>query len=384
MLDSTCELLSKLIAFRTVSSASNLDLIDFCRGYLSNYGIESHLVVSEDGQKANLYATIGPKVEGGVVLSGHLDVVPVDGQVWATDPWTMTERDGKLFGRGTADMKGFIALALAAAPHFARTQLARPIHLAFSYDEEVGCRGGRLLIKEMAAKIPRPCAVIVGEPTGNKIANGHKSYTELLTQIKGHAVHSGRRDLGASAVSAAARLIAWLDRVEQKNARNVQKREVEFLPPYTTLHCGAISGGMNATTVAESAWFTTDIRAVPWDNASDFVDRFKAYAHKVVEPQMRTLHPACEIQISLVTDIPGLAPEPAGQAESLVRGICRHKVAGAVPYGTEAGLFQGAGWSTVVCGPGNILQAHRADEFIEISELAKGAEMLEKLAQVLT
>lgn len=384
MLDPVCDLLARLVAFRTVSSASNLDLIAFCQAYLHTHGVASELVLSPDGQKANLYATIGPNLPGGVVLSGHVDVVPVEGQQWATDPWTMTAREGRLYGRGTADMKGFVALALAAVPHFARAGLRRPIHLALSYDEEVGCRGGRLLIKELAARLPTPCAVIVGEPTRNRIANGHKSYTELLTRIRGHAVHSGRKDLGASAVSAAVRLIRWLDETEEYNRTHADAGRPPFTPGYTTLHCGWIAGGTNATTVAENASFTTDIRAVPWEDPADYVARLREFAQREVAPALHTVHADCAVDIEVLTDIPGLMPEPAGTAEGLMRGICRHATATSVPFGTEAGLFQAAGWSTVVCGPGDILQAHRADEYIELAQLAEGAQMMQGLARALS
>lgn len=384
MLEPVCNLLRRLVAFRTVSSASNLELIAFCQSHLRQHGVHSQLVTSVDGLKANLYATIGPQVAGGVVLSGHVDVVPVEGQSWRSDPWTLTERDGRLYGRGTADMKGFVAVVLAAVPHLAGAGLRRPIHLALSYDEEVGCKGGRLLIRELASRIPTPCAVVVGEPTRNRIANGHKSYTELLTRIKGFAVHSGRKDLGASAVSAAARMIRWLDEVEAANRAGADASRPAFTPGYTTLHCGWMAGGSNATTVAEHASFTTDIRAVPWEDPMDYVARLRQFATHEVQPELRSIRPDCGVEIEVLSDIPGLMPEKDGVAEGLLRSICRHRTASSVAYGTEAGLFQAAGWSTVVCGPGDILQAHRADEYIEPSQLAECAEMMQGLARSLT
>lgn len=383
MLSQARDILQKLVAFPTVSSESNLELIRYCQACLADAGVESHILTSDDGKKASLYATIGPAVAGGVVLSGHTDVVPVEGQVWESDPWVLTERDDKLYGRGAADMKGFIALALAAAPLFQHAGLSRPVHLAFSYDEEVGCLGGKLLVSELAGKIARPAAVIVGEPTRNQIANGHKSYTELLTTIHGHAVHSGRSDLGASAVTAAAQLVSWLDRLERHNALRSAPGERGFEPSYTSLHCGVFHGGINASTVADLANFTTDIRAVPWESASDYLHRYETYARDVVERRLISRHPGCRIDISVIADVPGLLPETDGVAEALALRLSDGASVRSVAYGTEAGLYQAAGWSTVVCGPGDILQAHKPDEFIELSQLSEAATMLQRLIDVL-
>jgi acetylornithine deacetylase len=375
------EMLARLVAFPSVSSVSNLDIIHFCRDWLASHGIESRLVMSPEGDKANLYASIGPMVEGGVVLSGHTDVVPVEGQAWSTDPWTLTERDGRFYGRGATDMKGFDALVLALVPEMARAPLKRPVHIALSYDEEVACRGAPSMIREMAAALPKPAAVIVGEPTRHAVVTGHKASVQLITRVTGHAVHSSRIDQGVSAVMVAARLIAWHDDTMAQNRRRADPANA-FEPPWTTLHCGMVQGGAAANVVASSAWFYSDIRAIPTENPWDYLERYRAYASSL-EPAMREVAPETGITIELVSDIPGLRPEPEGEAERLVRRLTGDNGTHVVSYGTEAGLFQAAGWSTVVCGPGDIAQAHQPDEYIEASELDAGERFLRRVVDSL-
>lgn len=372
------DMLARLVAFPSVSSVSNLDIIHFCRDELARHGVESRLVPSPDGTKANLYATIGPSVEGGVVLSGHTDVVPVEGQNWSSDPFTLVERDGRYYGRGACDMKAFDAMVLALVPEMVRADLQRPIHIALSYDEEIACRGAPSMVREMARTIPTPAAVIVGEPTRFAVVTGHKESVQLVTRITGYAVHSSRMDLGVSAVTHAARLIAWLDDV---TAANRARADLDngFEPPYTTLHCGMCKGGNAANTVADNAWFTTDIRAIPSESVAGYIERYRRYIAEVVEPAMRAVHPDTGIEIEIVSDIPGLRPEEAGAAEALCRRITGDNGAHVVSYGTEAGIFQKAGWSTVVCGPGDIAQAHQPDESIEVSQVVAGEAFLRRL-----
>jgi acetylornithine deacetylase len=374
-------MLARLVAFPSVSSVSNLDIIHFCRDWLASHGVESRLVMSPEGDKANLYASIGPMVEGGVVLSGHTDVVPVEGQAWSTDPWTLTEREGRLYGRGATDMKGFDALVLALVPEIARAPLKRPVHIALSYDEEVACRGAPSMIREMAAALPKPAAVIVGEPTRHAVVTGHKASVQLMTRVTGRAVHSSRIDQGVSAVMVAARLIAWHDDTMAENRRRADPANA-FEPPWTTLHCGMVQGGAAANVVASSAWFYSDIRAIPTENPWDYLERYRAYAGSL-EPAMREVAPETGIAIELVSDIPGLRPEPEGEAERLVRRLTGDNGTHVVSYGTEAGLFQAAGWSTVVCGPGDIAQAHQPDEYIEASELEAGERFLRRVVDSL-
>jgi acetylornithine deacetylase len=371
-------MLARLVAFPSVSSAGNLDIIAFCRDWLASHGVESRLVMSPEGDKANLYATIGPLVEGGVVLSGHTDVVPVEGQSWSSDPWTLTERNGRLYGRGATDMKGFDALVLALVPDMVRSPLKRPVHIALSYDEEVACRGAPAMVREMAATLPKPAAVIVGEPTRHAVVTGHKASIQLTTRVTGRAVHSSRIDQGVSAVMVAARLITWHDDVMSENRRAADPNNA-FEPPYTTLHCGMVQGGAAANVVATSAWFSTDIRAVPTEDPWAYLERYRAYARDAVEPAMRTVAPESGIAIEVVSDIPGLRPEAEGEAERLARLITGDNGSHVVSYGTEAGLFQRAGWSTVVCGPGDIAQAHQPDEYIEASELVAGERVLRRI-----
>ena len=303
------------------------------------------------------------------MLSGHTDVVPVEGQAWTSDPFTLTERAGRLYGRGATDMKGFDALVLALVPEMAQAALRRPIHIALSYDEELACQGAPSMVRAMAQSIPTPAAVIVGEPTRHAVVTGHKASVQLETRVTGRAVHSSRIDQGVSAVMTAARLIAWHDDVMEENRRRADPHN-PFEPPYTTLHCGMVQGGTAANIVASSAWFTSDIRAIPTESPWDYLDRYRAYA-AAVEVRMKAIAPEAGIAIELVSEIPGLRPESEGTAEALMRAITGDNGSHVVAYGTEAGLFQGAGWSTVVCGPGDIAQAHQPDEYIEVERVRR-------------
>jgi acetylornithine deacetylase len=372
------EMLARLVAFPSVSTSSNLDIIGFCRDWLNSHGVESHVVMSPEGDKANLYATIGPQVEGGIVLSGHTDVVPVEGQNWSTDPWTLTERNGRLYGRGATDMKGFDALVLALVPEMVRAPLKRPVHIALSYDEEIACRGAPSMVQAMARSIPAPSAVIVGEPTRHAVVTGHKASVQLRTQVTGYAVHSSRIDQGVSAVMNAARLITWHEDVMEENRRPVDP-ENPFEPPYTTLHCGMMAGGNAANVVSSSAWFFTDIRAIPTESPMDYLARYEAYIRDVVEPRMKAIAPDTGIAVEVIAEVPGLKPETDGAAERLMRRLTGDNGIHVVSYGTEAGLFQRVGWSTVVCGPGDIAQAHQPDEYIEVSEFQAGEAVLRRL-----
>jgi acetylornithine deacetylase len=372
------EMLARLIAFPSVSTSSNLDLIHFCRDWLQSHGVESTLVMNPAGDKANLYATIGPRVEGGIVLSGHTDVVPVEGQAWSSDPWTLTERSGRLYGRGTTDMKGFDALVLSLVPEMVQASLKRPVHIALSYDEEIACQGAPSMVKEMARTIPTPMAVIVGEPTRHAVVTGHKASVQLRTSVTGHAVHSSRIDQGVSAVMNAARMIAWHEDVMEENKRRADPNN-SFEPPYTTLHCGMVAGGSAANVVSSSAWFFSDIRAIPTENPYDYLARYEAYIREIVEPRMKAITPTTGISVEVIAGVPGLKPETDGVAEGLMRRLTGDNGVHVVSYGTEAGIFQNVGWSTVVCGPGDIGQAHQPDEYIEASQLAAGEGILRRL-----
>jgi acetylornithine deacetylase len=345
---------------------------------LAAHGVEGRLVPNADGTKANLYATVGPMVEGGVVLSGHTDVVPVEGQPWTSDPFVLTERDGRLYGRGTCDMKGFDALVLAAVPGMLKAGLRRPVHIALSYDEEVGCQGAPSMVDAMVAALPRPAAVIVGEPSRMKVVTGHKGSVSYFTTVRGRTVHSSRIDVGVSAVMVAARLITWHEDVM---AENIAAADMDspFEPPWTTLHCGYIRGGTAANVVADRCEFVAEVRAIPSQDPWSFRRRYEAYVREVVEPAMQAVAPESGVDIVHRAAVPGLRPEPGGVAEALVRRLTGDNGETVVAYGTEAGIFQTSGWSSVVCGPGDIAQAHQANEYLELSELAAGGAFMERL-----
>ncbi len=374
---SATEILARLVAFPSVSSESNLPLIDFVRDYLAAWGIGSTLVLNDEGTKANLFATVGPMAAGGVVLSGHTDVVPALESGWTNSPWQLTERDGRLHGRGSCDMKGFIALALAAVPDMLAANLKSPIHIALSHDEEIGCLGAPRLVERMAAALPRPRAVFVGEPTRMKIVRGHKGMCAFEVRIRGHAVHSSRIDRGVSAVMTGAQLVSWLDDTMQENRKRAAGGGFE--PPYTTLHCGVFNGGTAGNIVAEDCRFIVDIRAIPQEDPLDFRDRFVDLARTRIEPTMRAIHPDTGIDVVDLSSIPGLEPEPDGSAEALARKLTGIASSDVVAYGTEAGIFQRAGWSTVVIGPGDIAQAHLANEYIEVAQMAEGERFIRRL-----
>ena len=377
------EMLARLVAFPTVSSESNLDCIVFIRDWLAGHGVASHIVPSDDGRKANLFATVGPMVPGGVVLSGHTDVVPVDGQAWTSDPFVLTERDGRLYGRGTCDMKGFDALVLAAVPAMLEAGLRRPVHIAMSYDEEVGCQGAPRMVEAMAAAIPTPSAVIVGEPSGLKAVTGHKGSVSWFTTVRGHTVHSSRIDQGVSAVMTAARLVTWLDDAMEDNRRNADASN-GFEPPYTTLHCGVINGGTATNIVSAECRFVTEVRAIPTEDAWSYRERFERHVREVIEPRMRAIAPETGVDLTFRAAVRGLAPEKSGAAESLVRRLTGDNGSLVVSYGTEAGIFQSAGWSSVVCGPGDIAQAHQADEYLDIHQFEAGEQFMRRLVAELS
>ncbi|PZN98927.1 MAG: acetylornithine deacetylase [Hyphomicrobiales bacterium] len=371
------QMLAKLVSFNTESQRSNLDLIHFCRDYLAGLGVESTLAHNAEGDKANLYATIGPRVEGGVVLSGHTDVVPVAGQDWTSDPWTLTERDGKLYGRGTCDMKGFDAIALALVPEMLAAPLKRPIHIALSYDEEVGCQGARVLIKAMVEDGLKPAAVIVGEPSMMQVVTGHKGGMRMKTTVRGHAVHSSRVDVGVPAVMVAGRLIDWHNLVMAENKAKADAGN-GFEPPWTTLHVGVVNGGTAVNITAEHCSFTHEVRCIPGEAFETYAERYRAEVAEL-EAQMQAIAPETGIDFVITSDTPAMGPEQNGAAEELCRRLTGDNGRHVVAYGTEGGLFQRAGWSTVVCGPGDIAQAHQPDEFITVAQLDAGAGFVRRL-----
>ncbi|AIB15055.1 acetylornithine deacetylase (plasmid) [Azospirillum argentinense] len=367
MQDVSKAMIARLVGFDTVSRRSNMALIDWVRDHLAGYGVESRLVPSPDGAKANLFATIGPMTEGGVVLSAHTDVVPVDGQPWDTDPFTLVERDGRLYGRGTADMKSFPAVALALLPDILEAGLKRPLHLALSYDEEVGCIGAPAMIARIADELPRPSAVIVGEPTSMGVVLAHKGCYVLRTTVTGHEVHSSQIDRGVSAVMTAARLVNLVGDMAAENAAAAEPA-CGFDPPFTTLQVGTIEGGTAANITARHCSFVWDIRPLPGDDWTRYRDRFEAECERL-RAVMRRISLDCDIRTEQLAGVPGLAPEPDGPAAQLCHALTGRNDTGMVSFAAEAGQFQEAGLSTVLCGPGSIDQAHQPNEYIDVAQV---------------
>ncbi|MEM7214957.1 MAG: acetylornithine deacetylase [Pseudomonadota bacterium] len=372
------EMIDRLVGFPTVSRDSNLDLIDFVEDYLAEWGIKGHRVYNEEGNKANFYAMVGPQVEGGIVLSGHTDVVPVDGQLWDTDPFKVVEKNGKLFGRGTCDMKSFSAIGLSLVPEMLKSDLKRPIHFALSYDEEEACLGAPDMIAEMGVNCPPIHGVIVGEPTEMRAVTAHKAIADIVTRVHGHEVHSSLVHTGVSAVMVAARLVSWW---EDRMLAGAQKADVKnpFEPPYSTFHCGQIEGGTAHNITAKDCWFVTDIRTIPDENPHEHIEAYNRHLKETVIPAIKAIDKECDVTIEIVADVPGLRPEENGNAEGFVRSITGDNSEHVVAYGTEGGQFQDGGFSTVICGPGSIEQAHQPNEFIEISQVEAGTDFLRKV-----
>jgi acetylornithine deacetylase len=380
-LDSAIAHLRDLIAFDTTSRNSNLALIDHVEAVLVGLGARCERITNEDGSKANLHAIIGPDIDGGVALSGHTDVVPVDGQPWSTDPWDLVEKDGRLYGRGTCDMKGFSACALALAPVFARAELKRPIHFALSFDEEIGCLGAPAMIDRIMEGPVKPAIVIVGEPTDMKVVTAHKGLFSMRVTVRGQEAHSSLVNDGACAVTHAVPLMQYLVD-ESENMREAAPDDSPFDPPYGTLTIGKVHGGTANNILALDAEFSTLIRPAPWDDVKAIETGLRARAAEV-EANMRMGASEASVRVDVTSSVPAFAPEDDGAAERLARQLTGDNSTRVVSYGTEAGQFQAAGLSVVVCGPGSISQAHQPDEFVEIDQLAQCCGFLERLVGVL-
>ncbi|MEM7702347.1 MAG: acetylornithine deacetylase [Pseudomonadota bacterium] len=376
------EWINRLCRHDTTSRNSNLNLIEDVEGYLAEHGISSTRVSNEDGSKANLYFTVGPMVEGGVVLSGHTDVVPVDGQPWDTDPWQVIEKDDKLYGRGTADMKSFSAIGLSLLPDMLAAGLKRPIHFALSYDEEVGLLGAPAMIEEIRDLVPTPSAVIVGEPTDMQVVDGQKGIAVFRTEIIGHEAHSSQPHRGASAIMAAGRLMAKIHEMVERRRLSADESS-PFTPPYTTISVGVIEGGTAANILARRCGFTWDVRTVPGDRVSDILAEYNAETDKVLA-EMRAIAPDCEITTETLADGPPLIPEANNPAAELAHALTGANGRQSVSYAAEAGQFQQAGFSTVICGPGSIDQAHQPNEFIKLSQVAEGTRFMRGLIRHLS
>lgn len=379
LLPEALEILDRLVGFDTVSRHSNLPLIDYVRAYLGNHGIDHVVLPSHDGTKANIFATIGPADRPGIVLSGHTDVVPVDGQTWTHDPFALTRVGGRLYGRGTTDMKGYVACMLALAPVLRRANPHTPVHLAISYDEEVGCFGVHGIVAHMDNIGLRPSAALVGEPSLNGIVNGHKGHTGMLTRIGGQSVHSSRPDRGLSAINAATDVVMWLRARADALAAAPDSVGV-FDPPYTTSTVGIIQGGTVRNAIPGDCRIEWDIRATRPGAAEAIVADLAAYVDARLLPPMRDRFAGAFVRTETIFDVAPLVPEPGSVAESLAKALTGANSVGTVAYASEAGVFQAAGIPTVICGPGDIAQAHTADEFIEVGQLAACLAVLQRLA----
>ena len=377
ILEQAIEILAKLVSFDTTSSVSNLELIEYVEKYLADCGVASRRISNSGGSKANLLATLGRGMEGGIVLSGHTDVVPVSGQRWTSDPFQLTRRGERLYGRGTCDMKGFLALALAIVPLLVRKPPARPVHLALSYDEEIGCLGAPELIRHILEEGYSPMAAIIGEPTGMTVVNSHKGINLYKVVVTGREAHSSLTNQGVSANMVAIELLGVLSEIVKAEQRD--HRDERFEPQWSTLTVGTLHGGTAANILARECQFVFDLRCIPdrdpeavlqrfWDAVKESASRLEAYGDDV------------GIAVDRLAAVPSLRPETGGVAETLSAMFSGGDGSGsAVPYSAEAGQFQRAGLSTVICGPGSIVQAHRADEFIEVSQMAAGARFVNKL-----
>jgi acetylornithine deacetylase len=364
------EMLRRLVAFDTTSRNSNMALIEYVREYLAGHGVDSKLVPNADGSKANLFATVGPDVKDGVVLSGHTDVVPVDGQPWITDPWTLTLKDDKYYGRGTCDMKAFYAIALAMLPQFKQAKLKRPIHFALSYDEEIGCFGAHSLAARMAAEVPKPRAIIIGEPTMMTVVHAHKGSQSYVTKFTGFEAHSSMTHLGVSAVHFAGEFVHYLNTVQEELEAAAPKKS-EFTPAAATFNVGTIIGGTAGNILARECEVLWGYRELPTQPIEKLGERAKAWLQNELLPKMKAKHPAAAITTELRASTPAFSPQGNDEAKKLAAAWSGSNDAGSVVYATEAGIFQKTmGVPTVVCGPGDIAQAHQPNEFLLVSQIA--------------
>ncbi len=375
------DLIKALVAFDTTSRDSNLALIDYVREYLRRIGVASHLVFDETGKKANLFATIGPDDRPGLVLSGHTDVVPVDGQDWDSDPFRIVERGGKLFGRGTCDMKSFIAVALALAPEFHAARLRTPIHFAFSYDEEVGCLGVRRLITELERMKIRPLACVVGEPTSMKVIRGHKGKVSYRCHVHGYECHSSLAPHGVNAIQYAAEVITYITRLGDRLAKE-GPFDPDFDIPHTTAHTGLIHGGTALNIVPKDCWFDFEFRYLPTHDPKPLAEEVRRFAETTLLPAMNRVQPGTGISWEEISGFPGLSTEEDAEITQRAKAAAGdNEAAGKVAFGCEGGLFNEAGIPTIICGPGDIEQAHKPNEFVALEQIDRCVTFLRRLVE---
>lgn len=374
------EILARLVAFPTVSRESNLALIEFIRKYLADLGVQSELFHNPERTKANLYATVGPRDRAGIVLSGHTDVVPVDGQAWTVEPFQLTERDGRLYGRGTADMKAFIASVLAVVPKLLARPLTLPVHLALSYDEEVGCLGVRSMLAEIERRAHKPRLCLIGEPSQLEPILGHKGKLAMRCRVRGAACHSAYAPDGVNAIEYAAKLIGRLGEIGAELARP-EHHDERFDPPFSTVQTGVIKGGRALNIVPAECEFDFEVRAVPAFDPQEVADRLQRYAQSELVPKMQAVQPGTGIEMEWLTSYPALATAHDSEAAELIAVLSGSRAFGTVAFGSEGGLFNAIGIPTVVCGPGSMNQGHKPDEFVTVEQLERCDAMLVKLVE---
>jgi acetylornithine deacetylase len=373
-------ILRRLVAFDTVSDRSNLPLIDDVEAYLRSLGVSTWRAPNAGGGKAALMASVGPMVEGGVVLSGHTDVVPVAGQAWSGDPFVLREADGRLYGRGTCDMKGFGAVALAMVPYFQAAGLKRPVHILLSYDEETTCLGSLDLIARFGRETPRPALAIVGEPTMMAVADAHKGVATFRTIVTGHEAHSSKPALGANAVAVACDIVSEIGRLARE-LEAPDRLDARFDPPYSTLHVGMIHGGSARNILARECMFNWEFRGLPGVRAAEAQASVQAFVDEVALPRLTRFVAGPTIETILEVDVPGLAARDNEAAATLALRLTQSNRLEAVSFATEAGHFQRAGVPTVVCGPGSIDQAHKPDEYLAASQLSACIAFMKGVAE---
>jgi len=376
----TFALIERLVGFDTTSRDSNLGLIEWARDYLKGYGIASRLTYDATGNKANLFATVQKGAGPGIVLSGHTDVVPVDGQDWASDPFKAIVKNEKIYGRGACDMKSYLAVILAMAPRFAAANLRSPIHFALSYDEEVGCIGARGLLEDLARNDIRPAGAIIGEPTSIQPVIAHKGKRAYRCCVRGKEAHSALTPQGVNAIEYAARIISYI-RHMAKRQQACEPRDYGFDVPFTTLQTGVISGGTAGNIVPRECNFQFEFRYLPGADPDALEREIRDYAERVVLPEMKRTDPGTSIDIETKSDNPGLSVSEKDQITQLAQALARNQSTAKVAYLTEGGLFQRAGIPAVICGPGSIEQAHKPDEYVALEQVALCESFMERLLE---
>jgi acetylornithine deacetylase len=374
----TIEMIGRLVAFDTTSRNSNLELLEYVRRYLEDLGVESELVYNAEGTKANLFATLGPGDVAGIALSGHTDVVPVDGQDWHTEPFELVQKDNRLYGRGTSDMKSFIAVCLALAPEFVSRSISTPLHLALSYDEEIGCVGVRTLIDALKDRPIKPSGIIVGEPTGMKVVRAHKGKLSYRCRVRGHEAHSSQSHLAVNAVEAAAEAVAYLKGMARR-FRDNGPYDQELSPPYTTVHTGTIRGGTALNIVPKECAFEFEFRHLPQDDPHELLAEFQRHVAEHIEPEMHAFSNDTGFSFEIMSHIPGLSTDEDAEVVELAKALSGRNTTGKVAFGTESGLFQQGGMPAVVCGPGSIEQAHKPNEYVDLDQIAECERFVRRL-----